>query len=352
MTPKLENNQTKGKYIWISKLRIVATLAVIWLHTNGTIWGNQNLFELTYGQKRFFAVNYYLMWWAVPVFFMLTGCLLLNKEKSITAHECLIKYVRRILIALTIFGAFYSLIILVSEGERGWWIIPKTIKGVMTGNTFSHLWYCYELIGIYLILPILKCFVDNAKEQTYRYCMIVIFLFDFIVPFIGTATGVGMNFYIPLSYSLFYVLCGYWLTKVRNSQKRILVVVGIAMALAITAVAYIRPIENNPYIGYNSPIVAIMAISIFGLFNNIQGLDENYALKPSDTLWKMDRLCFGVYLIHPLFIQGFYRILGFTPISFRIYQIGTIVIWLIVCVASFATSWVLNKIPLMRRYVL
>ena len=72
---------------WICKLRIIATLAVIWLHTNGTIWGNQELFLLSDGQKRFFAVNYYLMWWAVPVFFMITGYLLLDKNKNITVHD-------------------------------------------------------------------------------------------------------------------------------------------------------------------------------------------------------------------------------------------------------------------------
>ena len=352
MTEEYDNNKTKEKQVWISRLRIVATLAVIWLHTNGTIWGNQDLFALTYGQIRFFAVNYYLMCWAVPVFFMLTGCLLLNNRKSITLHDCLFKYVRRVLLALLLFGAFYSLIIIVSEGERGWLVIPKTFMGVMTGKTFSHLWYCYELIGIYLILPIVKGFADNAKEEVLKYCLAVLLAFDFIIPFIGTIIGERINFYIPLSYSMFYVLCGNWLNTRRSLKNWMLVMVGTVMALTMAAVAYMNPIENNPYIGYNSPLVAMLAISVFSIFNNTLKSGSDYSPKFMDKQWTFDRLCFGVYLLHPLFIQVLYRVIGFTPISFKVYQIGTVVIWIIVTAVSFATSWILSKIPLMRRYIL
>ncbi len=94
--------------------------------------------------------------------------------------------------------------ILAAEGERSLLIIPKALWGVLTGTTFSHLWYCYELIGIYVILPVIKIFTDNAKEKILRYVLIVLFVFDFVIPFMGNIIGERINFYIPFSYSLLY----------------------------------------------------------------------------------------------------------------------------------------------------
>lgn len=340
------------KKIWISKLRIIATLAVIWLHTNGTIWGNQDIFELTDGQIRFFAVNYYLMWWAVPVFFMLTGVLLLDKRKNVTVHDCLFKYSRRVLGALCLFGFFYSSMILAAEGERSLLIIPKALWGVLTGTTFSHLWYCYELIGIYVILPVIKIFTDNAKEKILRYVLIVLFVFDFVIPFIGNIIGERINFYIPFSYSLLYILLGHYLvTESKAVSIRVFEVMGGVTASIVAVVAFFSPIENNPYLGYSSPIIAILAMSIFELFILTQKSAFNSS-KKCERLWEIDRLCFGVYLIHPFFIQVFYRILGFTPIRYKIYQIGTIVVFVIVTFLSFISTYILRKISVLRKYIL
>ncbi len=114
----------------------------------------------------------------------------------------------------------------------------------------------------------------------------------------------------------------------------------------IILLSYFNPVLASQCMEYNSPIVALLAISMFGLFQNMINMKER------KNLWKIDRLCFGVYLIHPLFIQGFYRVLGFTPMKFNIYKIGTVLICGIVVVLSFGFSWGANKVPIMKKYIL
>ena len=59
--------------------------------------------------------GYQMMYWAVPVFFIITGVLLLNPSKSITATDCIWKYEKRIVLALLIFGIPFAILKLVME---------------------------------------------------------------------------------------------------------------------------------------------------------------------------------------------------------------------------------------------
>lgn len=68
----------------ISYMRIIAIICVIWLHTCNTLIDNLNLFALSNNQIKFYSASYQTMHWEVPLFFMITGALLLNLEKKIS----------------------------------------------------------------------------------------------------------------------------------------------------------------------------------------------------------------------------------------------------------------------------
>lgn len=68
------------KRVDISILRIMATLAVFFLHTNNTILNNTQNYQLSSENKFLMSVNISIMNWAVPMFLIITGALLLNKE--------------------------------------------------------------------------------------------------------------------------------------------------------------------------------------------------------------------------------------------------------------------------------
>ena len=95
---------------------------------------------------------------------------------------------------------------------------------------------------------------------------------------------------------------------------------------------------------YASPVTALLSAFVFCLFRKI----DRAASRP---VWTLDRLCFGVYLIHPLLIHLLYRALGIVPAG-ALYPLRTLAVTGLVAAAAYALSWVLMKVPPLKKYVL
>ena len=89
---------------------------------------------------------------------------------------------------------------------------------------------------------------------------------------------------------------------------------------------------------------ALMSACIFRLFGKI---DRAVA----GPVWALDRLSFGVYLVHPVLIHLLYRALKLTPTG-ALYPLRTLAVTGLVAAAAYALSRVLMKIPPLRKYVL
>lgn len=342
---EVDNSQANNYISNISYLRIFATVCIVWLHTCSTLTDNNDLFSLTDTQYFFLGTGYHIMCWTVPIFFMMTGALLLNKK--ITYQQCFDKYVRRIINALFLFGIpFAALKIIMQSKSISINTVLYSLRAILENDSFSHLWYLYVLIGIYLVLPILQLVVSEIKDEQFVHLLKVLMIGDFIFPLINSLTGLRIAFTIPFTYPLFYVLAGYYInTRQTNGKKRSKV---ICIALIIIAVVVINYLKLYPkkWASYSSPLTAILAICIFSLFKQIRF--RSYNVK----VWKIDRLCFGVYLIHPLFIHFIYRFLKISPVSFNLYYIAVIPFFIIFILCGFICSWILNKINLLNKYVL
>ena len=102
---------------------------------------NPDLFNLTASETTFLEIAYNLTKWCVPSFFMVTGALLLRKDKEITIRDCIWKYTKRMLLALVIFGIPYALLMIYFDTKTiSLSMIPESILRVINGNSFGHLW--------------------------------------------------------------------------------------------------------------------------------------------------------------------------------------------------------------------
>ena len=211
------------KRVDISILRIMATLAVIFLHTNNTILNNTQNYQLSSENKFLMSVNISIMNWAVPMFLIITGALLLNKE--IQMNLMVSKYIKRIVIALFLFGIPYAIMELYMDTRQlSADMIIKSIVKVVEGNSWGHLWYLYALIGIYIILPFIKIVLNNTDKNTHKIILIILFLFIFCKGFIEKIIGISIAFNIPImTYTVFYVITGYYLVnnkfKIEKNKK-------------------------------------------------------------------------------------------------------------------------------------
>ena len=290
-----------------------------------------------------------LCMWAVPVFFMITGALLLNPKKKITYKQCVKKYCGRMLICLFLFGGVFALMKIVMEaGTFRPVMIAQAIGYVFTGESFDHLWYLYALIGIYLILPILKAFVDaDESGNNIIYALTVLFILAFAMPLVEGLLDIEIEFYIPLTYTVFYVLLGHYLVS-KDEQKLWIDLAVIAAIALLFILMEAFDIKAGVWESYSSPFTAVMAAAIFDAFRHIKAEQG----KEKGRLWKADRLCFGAYLIHPVFIHCVYRLLKITPASFGIACWAmTIVFWIMFTACAFIGAWVMSKVPGLKKIV-
>ncbi len=335
----------------LSIMRILATVAVVFLHTCNTISNNESNYDLSDSQLLYFTTGNYLMNWAVPIFLMITGILLLNKEKKITYHDCIKKYSKRILLALIVFGIPFSMLEIIMTTKRiRFTLLWEAIINVITGKSWSHLWYLYALIGVYLVLPVLKAFVDKCSCAEIKIFLTILFIFNFIIPIVNSIFKISIAFEIPIiSFPIFYLLLGYQLNEEMSNKlynKKICAISLLAcIMLLIAANVYLLP-NGSTFLNYNSPLIVVITILVFSLIRGIK-------VKNAQRLWQIDRLCFGVYLVHPIFINFTYKFLKITPLSAgRGYLFTTIVFWLIFVLCSFIASWVMGQVKLLKKYIL
>lgn len=287
--------------------------------------------------------------WAVPVFFMITGELLLDEKRTITYSVCIKKYAKRIILALIVFGIPFSMMeVFMTTRTLNfdlWW---KGVVNVIEGKSWGHLWYLYALIGIYLVLPFVKAAINHMERSQVRALLIVLFVFNFILPLIEDLLELEFGFYIPISsFALFYLIAGKYVSDYWKEVNRRITVAGCIALIALACVLIAIVDDFSGVVGYSSPIIAALALLMFLTFKGIT-VNEKW----NDTLWKIDRLCFGVYIIHPLFINFVYKFLNITPVSFDLYWLAVPAFWIFFVCCSFAASWAMSKIKPLKKYVL
>lgn len=196
-----------------SYLRAAACLAIVLLHT---VFCAVSLFpeEASATQALLSNIVVNNMMWAVPCFLMVSGALLLNPERPVTVKKCLTKYIPRMLIALVVFCLlFRALEILVNHEPVNAETLLSGFYEIFSGTSWSHVWYLYLMIGIYLLLPFYHKIASNSTAGELRYLMIVYVIFLSLVPVLKTF-GISVGFYICVSAIYpFYLFCGYALRQ-------------------------------------------------------------------------------------------------------------------------------------------
>jgi surface polysaccharide O-acyltransferase-like enzyme len=73
--------------------------------------------------------------------------------------------------------------------------------------------------------------------------------------------------------------------------------------------------------------------------------------RPNKIMEKVAPMCFGIYLIHTLFINFLYKFIKFTPEKYPLI-IVVIMTTLITIALSMCFSYVARKIKIIRKYIL
>lgn len=289
--------------------------------------------------------------WCVPVFLMISGYLLLDPRKKIGLLK-IKQYIIRIAVVLGIFGTGFAFVELIFEKRSVHYVfVFKAFVNMLMGNTWNHLWYLYALIALYLFLPMLKSITGYLDKKEITYIVIVFFVYSSIFPTlkeIGVTIGIA---YFSFSIYLFYMLLGYWLRQSKIKIPQFVYILGfIGTGFYFVILAYISDIKGNtiPEIFYSHSSIAVVlqALLIFSLMSNIKIPAEGYLHK---IIISIANYSFGMYIMHMLWINILYKVFKLNPAKYHIWIF--IPAYLIVTVLTYATAFIMRKIPIIKKYI-
>ena len=347
---------------FLDVLRVLATCAVVLMHvlTGATDVTDASIVP-EYRSLLLSVMD--LVTWCVPIFLLISGYLFLNPERTLTYPVMIKKYCRRIALAILLFGVPYAASELV-VAERTFRIrmIPEALKMTLMGHTWSHMWYLYLILFLYLITPLLKKVLRVLPVWGVAAVMAVIFLGSSVAPFLNKVLDVNSIPVLPDGgvYFLYY-LCGYFFAvrevcvdKGRNVWLTAAVaVLALGMILSRTLAGF------SIQMAYNYPFTVLLAVLLFAA-------GWNGSIKKHRIPWQeAGALSFAVYLVHPVYVNLLYKFVKITPFTV-LEQCGvqsvaagqTVLILLlaafclVVLALATATAWMLRKIPVLRKYVL
>lgn len=346
----MENNSLQ-RIDYLDRLRIFASFGVMIIHISAQNWYSTDVNGFEWQVFNFFDS---ISRWAVPVFVMISGALFLNREVSI--KKIFSKYVLRLAVAYIVWNFIYKTAYSKS--------ISFSLKTFLEGH--YHMWFIPMMIGLYICLPITK---EISKNRTILiYFLILSFTFASFIPSISylstdffhvriqkwIATGNSviseMKLQLVLGYSGYFLL-GYFLNKSELSSLQrkiiyILGVIGFAATVILDSVIAIRTQKPcDKYYWYFCLFVMLESLAVFTFFKYTTVRNE----KINSLISALSKYSLGAYLVHALIID-FVKKIGLETISFNPI-ISVPLIGLIVFIISYTISGILNKIPVVKKFI-
>lgn len=243
---------------------------------------------------------------AVPLFFMVSGALLLLAEKTITVETLYKSRIPKQAIPFIVWSIVYVLVRVVM-GK-----IPfsaEAFTSLLYEPAYYQFWFMYTLLAIYLLLPVLHTLVKNCDKKKIEYILLLWAVFSIFIPLASRYIhGFKISDHVGLVLCegyIGYFILGYYLSKYKRDVKpckaSLLWVAGVVVT-AICAVAEYAYSRETAYSGffyqaYVVPGAAVASVGAFLFFQN-----KKYKLKEKSVkiITTLSSLSIGVYYIHML----------------------------------------------------
>ena len=398
------NGLSRPRKQFLDVLRVLATCAVVLMHV---LTGATDVTDAS-GMPEYRGLLLSVMdlvTWCVPVFLLISGYLFLHPERELTYPVMMKKYCRRIALAILLFGVPYACLeLVVTERTFRIGMIPEAVMMTLRGNTWSHMWYLYLILFLYLITPLLKKVLQVVPVWCVAGVMAVIFLGSSAAPFLNKVLNIDSIPVLPDGgVYFFYYLCGYLFARreVRvdkkgkenaetgeeadaagrsrkagdntelAGRKQIGNVWLIAAAALALGMVFSRTLAGfSIQMAYNYPFTVLLSALLFaagqsGRREHVTSAAGAVSRKHRIPWQEAGALSFAVYLVHPVYVNLLYKFVKITPFTLweqcgvqsaaaghAVLILLLAVFWLAVLALAAATAWVLRRIPLLRKYVL
>lgn len=348
------SNRSASRYLWADFVRNIGIILVILGHVSSIVISRWR--DIPFAD--WMAGNIYnvIARSCVPLLFMVSGALLLPRQESI--RDFYRKRFNRVVFPFLFWSVLYLLY--KEAGYQNYTVfgaIKSIVYTIITTPAEYHLWFMYELFGIYLLTPVFRKLVDYDREAVLWYFVGIWFIFGPVVRLLKFFISRDIIFDLGyLTGYIGYFVLGYLLIRI-PLKKWMLWAAGVVYLISAAFTAYItlfyiptsmKMVDYFQYlIGINTVMLSVSAYIL------LKAAGEAIFSQPRPRFAKLavhlTSVSFGMYLVH-VFVLNYLRQHSLGPLNgspIYMVPVTTILVFLI----SWVIIAVLQKIPVLRSLV-
>ncbi|MDP5255723.1 MULTISPECIES: acyltransferase [unclassified Vibrio] len=319
-------------------LRVVAAVVVVAIHVLGPY--RHQFSSLPFDQWSFAVGLNSVIRWAVPVFLLITGALMLSDRRPFQFGYYLKRRVAKVVIPFVVWSIFYAFFAsFTPQGQFNPAVVEHILANISEHAAYYHLGFFYYFIPLYLLAPFFKAAIERwGDEVAYGYVFIWLVTTALYLAHIDGPWSQQMwlySGYLPLGYLL--------LNRMPNSSNWVLGVTAVG-TLSLVTTAYMvidqSVIEQQYTIGrwlsYKTLNVVLAASMVFVLG---RWVCESLPPSSKQSVAFISRHSLGIYLAHPIVLWPMKQLGWYQGNTWLLIPLWTVIGF----VGALAISYLLSK---------
>lgn len=347
----------------VDLIRTIAIVLVILLHASIEPYPNVDLMS-PQGVQIWWASNIYnsIAIVCIPLFVMLTGSLLLQPSKCDEPLRVFFKKRwRRIGIPVLFWGIVFFAWDFLVKGQSLTAVF--LLQGILAGP-YVHFWYLYALIGLYLITPVVRVVVANAKWEIIKYFLVLWFVGTGVVSLLTFSVSISpQTVWFKDNVFIFTGLIGYYIFGAYLQRLRInraILFAGFILSTIGTilgtyfVIGTLGAVYGRFFLDSSSLSVIIASISLFLLLATIPNAKGQNRFPYSNRMLKViSENSLPIYLFHLIVLETLQS--GYLGFKLSVTTLNPLIeiplltaLTLVICLAIIVP---LKKLPYVKRII-
>ncbi|NOI68447.1 acyltransferase family protein [Vibrio sp. 99-8-1] len=291
----------KERVFFFDLLRCVAAIAVIAIHVLAPYRHELGVISF---DEWFTAISVNsLSRWAVPVFILITGALMLSDRREFNLPYYLKRRLGKVLLPFLVWSLFYAYL----SGWTAQGFIAQEVEGALlnsaTSATYYHLGFFYYFIPLYFVIPFFQAAVQKQHES-WLVLYVGLWLFTTVL-YLAKIDGPWSNQmwlysgYLPLGYLL------YQKVPLKRANVVLITLAGLVAGLLTIAMVTSLSLDAGQYtvarwLSYKTINTVVIASMLFMLCRYVA--NRQLPDKFNKAVCFISQHSLGIYILHPLFL--------------------------------------------------
>ena len=237
-----------------------------------------------------------ISFWAVPLFIMISGALLLADQRKFEWRRFVGRRVLKVVVPLLVWSLVYLCIDAYLRPDPSLW---SKLADLPAHAAWYHLSFFYYFIPLYLLIPVLLWVRDRAHGRRVLAAYVAVWMLGICVELLCPAKYRWPDFFL---YSGFLLL-GYFMRDIGQRIAAILLIAGMLAAILTSTVVISQSLAASDYVtgqwfSYKTINVALAAMGVFCFGFLLTA--RRQTLPP--LVSRLAENSLGIYLIHPIIL--------------------------------------------------